>query len=237
MKLFAHRGVMAHHPENTMTAFRAALDAQSDGIEADVHMTKDGKLVLIHDETIDRTTDGHGQVATMGLSDLRRVNAGVKFEVEEKIPTLEELLELCRGTSLRLNLEVKTDIERYPGIEERLIDVIVNQRLPVEQVVFSSFNHTTLNRLNQLAPEFECAVLLAQPLYDLAAYCEKIGATAVHPHVRTLTDDEILQLHQVGLVVRPYTVKTVPDLERFRRLGVDAVFVNDIEWAKAYSTP
>ncbi|WP_396128032.1 hypothetical protein [Exiguobacterium mexicanum] len=79
------------------------------------------------------------------------------------------------GTSLRLNLEVKTDIERYPGIEERLIDVIGNQHLPVEQVVFSSFNHMTLNRLQKLAPEFERAVLLAQPLYDLVAYCEKVG--------------------------------------------------------------
>ena len=237
MKLYAHRGVMARYPENTMSAFRAAIDAKADGIEADVHMANDGELVLIHDETIDRTTDGHGQVAAMGLSALRRVNAGVQFDAEEKIPTLEELLELCRGTSLRLNLEVKTDIERYPGIEERLIDVIGNQRLPVEQVVFSSFNHATLNRLKQLAPEFECAVLLAQPLYDLVAYCEKVGATAVHPHVRTLTDDDILHLQHVGLAVRPYTVKTVPDLERFRRLGVDAVFVNDIDWAKAHSTP
>lgn len=237
MKLYAHRGVMARYPENTMSAFRAAVDAKADGIEADVHMTKDGELVLIHDETIDRTTDGHGQVASMRLSELRRVNAGVPFDVEDRIPTLEELLDLCRGTSLRLNLEVKTDIERYPGIEERLMDAIGNQRLPVEQVVFSSFNHMTLNRLQKLAPEFERAVLLAQPLYDLVAYCEKVGATAVHPHVRTLTDDEILQLHEVGLAVRPYTVKTVADLERFRRLGVDAVFVNDIEWAKAYSTP
>lgn len=237
MKLYAHRGVMARYPENTMSAFRAAVDANADGIEADVHMTKDGELVLIHDETIDRTTDGHGQVASMRLSELRRVNAGVGFDVEDRIPTLEELLDLCRGTSLRLNLEVKTDIERYPGIEERLMDAIGNQRIPVEQVVFSSFNHMTLNRLQKLAPEFERAVLLAQPLYDLVAYCEKIGATAVHPHVRTLTDDDILQLHEVGFAVRPYTVKTVPDLERFRRLGVDAVFVNDIEWAKAYSTP
>lgn len=236
MKLYAHRGVMARYPENTMSAFRAAVDAKADGIEADVHMTKDGELVLIHDETIDRTTDGHGQVASMRLSELRRVNAGVPFDVEDRIPTLEELLDLCRGTSLRLNLEVKTDIERYPGIEERLIDVIGNQHLPVEQVVFSSFNHMTLNRLQKLAPEFERAVLLAQPLYDLVAYCEKVGATAVHPHVRTLTDDEILGLHEFGLAVRPYTVKTVADLERFRRLGVDALFVNDIEWAKAYST-
>ncbi|MFC4682759.1 glycerophosphodiester phosphodiesterase [Exiguobacterium sp. s149] len=237
MKLFAHRGVMAHHPENTMTAFRAALEAQSDGIEADVHMTKDGKLVLIHDETINRTTDGRGRVADMTLSELRGYNAGVTSAIQEQIPTLDELIDLCRGTSMVLNLEVKTDIERYPGIEQLLIDTIRNQRLPVGQVMFSSFNHSTLQRLNQLAPEIECAVLLAQPLYDLVAYCKKVGATAVHPNVLTMTDEEILHLQDEGLSVRPYTVKTVHDLERFSQLGVDAVFVNDIDWAKAHSTP
>lgn len=237
MKLYAHRGVMAHHPENTISAFQASLDAKADGIEADVHMTKDGELVLIHDETIDRTTDGQGRVTDMTLMELRTVNAGVMFGVDDRIPTLDELIELCLGTSLRLNLEVKTDIERYPGIEQRLVDTIRNRHVPVEQVVFSSFNHATLRRLHRLAPEFECAVLLAQPLYDLVAYCEKIGATAVHPNVRIMTDDEILHLQNEGLAVRPYTVKTVADLERFRRLGVDAVFVNDIDWAKTYSTP
>ncbi|UTT44357.1 glycerophosphodiester phosphodiesterase [Exiguobacterium aurantiacum] len=237
MKLYAHRGVMARYPENTMSAFRAAVDAKADGIEADVHMTKDGELVLIHDETINRTTDGQGRIADMTLAELRAVNVGVMCGANDRIPTLEELIDLCRGTALRLNLEVKTDIERYPGIEERLIDSLRDQHVPAEQVVFSSFNHATLNRLHQLAPEFECAVLLAQPLYEIVAYCKEVGATSVHPHVRTLTDDEILHLQYVGLAIRPYTVKTVPDLERFRRLEVDAVFVNDIDWAKAYSTP
>ena len=237
MRFFAHRGVMARHPENTMTAFRAALEAGADGIEADVHLTKDGRLVLIHDETINRTTDGQGRIADMTLSELRAVNAGVTFAVHEQIPTLDELFDLCQGTSVVLNLEVKTDIERYAGIEQRLVDTIRNRRVPVEQIVFSSFNHATLKRLKRLAPDIECAVLLAQPLYDLVAYCAKVGATAVHPNVRTMTDEEILQLQTEGLAVRPYTVKTVHDLERFRRLGVDAVFVNDIDWAKAHSTP
>ena len=237
MKLFAHRGVMARHPENTMSSFQAALEAKADAIEADVHMTKDGNLVLIHDETINRTTDGLGRVADMTLAEIRGYNAGVTFAVQEKIPSLSELIDLCRGTSVVLNLEVKTDIERYPGIEERLVELILNERFPVDQIVFSSFNHVTLKRLSRLLPEVECALLLAQPLYDLVTYCEKVGATAVHPNVRTMTDDEIIYLQTQGLSVRPYTVKTVHDLERFRRLGVEAVFVNDIEWARAHLTP
>lgn len=237
MRLFAHRGVMAHHPENTMAAFRAAIDAGADGIEADVHMTRDEKLVLIHDETIDRTTDGRGRVGDMTLSELQVYNAGVTFAVHEQIPTLDELMTLCQGTSIVLNLEIKTDIERYPGIEELLNASIRDQRFPLDQVVFSSFNHATLKRLSQLVPEVECAVLLAQPLYDLVTYCEQVGATAVHPNVRTMTDHEIIDLQNQDLSVRPYTVKTVHDLERFNRLGVDAVFVNDIEWAQAHLTP
>lgn len=232
MKFYAHRGVMAQNPENTMSAFRAAVDAKADGIEADVHMTKDGELVLIHDETIDRTTDGQGRVTEMTLSELRKVNAGVTFAIHEQIPTLDELLELCRDTPIRLNLEVKTDIERYPGIEERLIDVIRRRGVSEEQIVISSFNHMTLKRLKEMAPEIECALLLGQPLYNLSHYASQIGATAIHPGVRTLTDMEIISLQKIGFTIRPYTVKTVEQLERFRRLGVDAVFVNDIEWAK-----
>ena len=237
MRLYAHRGVMALHPENTMSSFQAALEAEADGIEADVHMTKDGQLVLIHDETIDRTTDGQGRIAEMTLSELKQINAGVAFDVFEHIPTLEELIDLCQGTSLRLNLEIKTDIERYPGIEERLIDVLRNQRLPFEQVVLSSFNHSTLKRMNELAPNIETALLLSQPLFDLVHYAHRIGAIAIHPGVRTLTDREIDTLQECGLSIRPYTIKTVEQLDRFRRLGVDGVFVNDIAWAKAYSTP
>lgn len=237
MKLFAHRGVMTHFPENTMAAFRAALAAHADGIETDVHLTKDGHLVLIHDETIDRTTDGSGRIAEMTLSELSRYNAGVLFDLEEHIPVLDDLLELVRGTNVRLNLEVKTDIDRYAGIEDRLIETLRAHRFPVDQILFSSFNHETLSRLKQSAPEYECAALITQPLFGMVGYLRTFGATSVHPHVRTMTDDEIRILQQDGIKIRPYTVKTIEQLKRFERLGVDAVFVNDIEWARAHLTP
>lgn len=231
MKRFAHRGVMALQPENTMSAFRLALDAGADGIETDVHLTKDGELVLIHDETLERTTDGNGMVSSYTLDELRRFNAGVRYSQQEVIPTLQELLELVRGESIRLNLEVKTDVLRYVGIEARLLDTIESSGIDPSRVLFSSFNHETIHRLKKMRPDIEAAILLAQPLYDTVGYLESVGADSVHPHIERITDEEIRWLQQHGVPVRPYTIKTDAQLERCRSLQVDAIFVNDIEWA------
>lgn len=231
MKRFAHRGVMALQPENTMSAFRLALDTGADGIETDVHLTKDGELVLIHDETLERTTDGNGMVSSYTLDELRRFNAGVRYSQQEVIPTLQELLELVRGESIRLNLEVKTDVLRYVGIEARLLDTIESSGIDPSRVLFSSFNHETIHRLKKMRPDIEAAILLAQPLYDTVGYLESVGADSVHPHIERITDEEIRWLQQHGVPVRPYTIKTDAQLERCRSLQVDAIFVNDIEWA------
>lgn len=231
MKRFAHRGVMALQPENTMSAFRLALDTGADGIETDVHLTKDGELVLIHDETLERTTDGSGLVSSYTLDELRRFNAGVRSSQQEVIPTLQELLELVRGESIRLNLEVKTDVLRYVGIESRLLDTIESSGIDPSRVLFSSFNHETIHRLKKMRPDIEAAILLAQPLYDIVGYLESVGADSVHPHINRITDEEIRWLQRHGVPVRPYTIKTDAQLERCQALGVDAIFVNDIEWA------
>ncbi len=231
MKRFAHRGVMALQPENTMSAFRLALDTGADGIETDVHLTKDGELVLIHDETLERTTDGNGLVSSYPLDELRRFNAGVRYSQQEVIPTLQELLELVRGESIRLNLEVKTDVLRYVGIESRLLDTIESSGIDPSRVLFSSFNHETIHRLKKMRPDIEAAILLAQPLYDTVGYLESVGADSVHPHIDRITDEEIRWLQRHEVPVRPYTIKTDAQLERCRALQVDAIFVNDIEWA------
>lgn len=231
MKRFAHRGVMALQPENTMSAFRLALDTGADGIETDVHLTNDGELVLIHDETLERTTDGSGLVSSYTLDELRKFNAGVRSSQQEVIPTLQELLELVRGESIRLNLEVKTDVLRYVGIESRLLDIIDSSGIDPSRVLFSSFNHETIHRLKKMRPDIEAAILLAQPLYDIVGYLESVGADSVHPHINRITDEEIQSLQRHGVPVRPYTIKTKAQLERCQALQVDAIFVNDIEWA------
>ncbi|MDA5559700.1 glycerophosphodiester phosphodiesterase [Exiguobacterium sp. MMG028] len=231
MKRFAHRGVMALQPENTMSAFRLALDTGADGIETDVHLTKDGELVLIHDETLERTTNGSGLVSSYTLDELRRFNAGVRSSQQEVIPTLQELLELVRDESIRLNLEVKTDVLRYAGIESRILDIIETSGIAPSRILFSSFNHETIHRLKKMRPDIEAAILLAQPLYDILGYLESVGADSVHPHIERITDEEVRWLKQHDIAVRPYTIKTKAQLERCRVLQVDAIFVNDVEWA------
>ncbi|MCC5892106.1 glycerophosphodiester phosphodiesterase [Exiguobacterium sp.] len=234
MKLFAHRGVMAHYPENTMAAFRAAIVAGADGIETDVHMTRDGVLVLIHDESLERTTDGRGRVVDLTLAELRTANAAVHFEGSEPVPTLEEFLALVMPTGLCVNLELKTDIEHYPGIEERLVEVVERTDFPANRLVISSFNHDTLRRLRKLSTEYELAALSSRRIADPVAYLKQLDASAFHPSVRASTDAEIATLVEAGVKVRPYTVKTLDQLTRFQKLGVDALFVNDIEWARTH---
>jgi glycerophosphoryl diester phosphodiesterase len=231
MKRFAHRGVMAHRPENTISAFKLALETGADGIETDVHMTKDGVLVLIHDETLERTTDGSGQVSLYTYDELKQFNAGVRHEVEEHIPTLEELFDLVKEESVILNLEVKTDVLRYEGIESRIIESIEPAGIDATRILFSSFNHETIHRLKQMRPDIEAAILLAQPLYDIFGYLRFVGADSVHPHIDRITDEEVRSLQGRGIPIRPYTIKTQHQLERCMALQVDAIFVNDIEWA------
>ena len=234
MKLMAHRGVMATHPENTMSAFRQAVTLGAHGIETDVHLSKDGVPVLIHDETLERTTNRSGAVRDFTCEQLRQANAGHRFDRQEPIPTLPELLQLLQGTDLRLNLELKTDVVRYERIEEIVLQTLFEHSFDPERIVFSSFNHETLHRLKTLAPEYETALLLSQPLFDLPRYMRHVGASALHPHVDVLTDEAIVELQSEGILIRPYTVKRIDQLERFKRLAVDSVFVNDIEWARTH---
>ncbi len=122
-KILAHRGASAYAPENTMAAFKKAIEMNADGIELDVHLSKDGYIVIIHDERVDRTTDGKGEVKDFSLDELKKLDAGSWFSDEykgEKIPTLEELLSLIKNTEIYLNIEIKAGYRVYPDIEEKL---------------------------------------------------------------------------------------------------------------------
>src|SRR6476619_6139509 len=130
-KIFGHRGSMGTMPENTLLGFRHALDLGVDGIELDVQLTKDGELVVIHDEKIDSTTDGTGYVKDYTLNELRQFSAGVAFSnlelfdkdvwALERIPTLEEVFELITPYQIELNIELKTGVFPYEGIEEKVL--------------------------------------------------------------------------------------------------------------------
>lgn len=207
--IFGHRGAAGSYPENTMSSFIAAYQAGADGIELDVQMTKDGELVVIHDETVDRTTDGSGYVGELLLSDILKLDASYTFSQytgQVKIPTLEEVLKwVATLPSFLINIELKNGIIEYPMIEERTIELVQKFNLE-KRTIISSFNHYSLVKCAELSGEIETAILYMEGLYKPWEYAKDVGASGMHPYYYAVNRGiiENSKLHQVA--VRPFTV-------------------------------
>jgi glycerophosphoryl diester phosphodiesterase len=192
-----HRGASAHEPENTMLAFRRALDLGADGLELDVHLSSDGVPVVIHDSTLDKTTDGSGQVSETSLADIRKLDAGKG----EKIPLLDEVIDAFAGRCLLL-IELKG-----AGSEIATADMIRAKDV-VPSVVVSSFDPEKLSRMKAYAPEIETAVLTGRWDIDFVALAEGAKADCIQfgwerheaPHT-LLTDDVFRRARDAGLYI------------------------------------
>lgn len=163
-QIFAHRGASGAFPENTWPAFEAAVKAGVDGIELDVHLSKDNQLIVMHDETVDRTTNGSGRIMDMTLAEIKELDAGAKFPTKSifaAVPTFTEVLALLaeKNFSGILNVEIKTDVLEYPGIEEALAAVVSRRKVDF-QMIFSSFRLSTLEAFHGLVPEAELAYII-----------------------------------------------------------------------------
>lgn len=226
VKVIAHRGFSAVTPENTIRSFTKAIQAGVDMIELDVHMTSDRELVVIHDETVDRTTTGTGWVKDLSLAKIKenKIRDRVDNLTEEKIPVLT-LIKKYRY--IGFNVEFKTDRVDYHGIEHRVIHE-VNRFGLEDRVIYSSFNHQTLRRVKRLNPDASIAALFdAQSLPAKPwAYIRKIGADAIHPHYTTVSRNWIEVCSQHQIQVRPYTVNHINEMERLVELGVDAIITD-----------
>lgn len=231
-RIVAHRGASAVAPENTLAAFRRALDEGADAIELDVRLTSDGKIVVIHDPTLRRTTNGRGSVASSTLAELRTLDAGFWFEprfVGERIPTLEEVLELV-PSSVGINVELKSGREKRGALElaDRCGRIIVGaKREP--SVLVSSFHYGVIAHLKKRHPSIPAGILL-HPLRQSARSPVRIacaiGAEYIVFGSRTLTKRLTRKAHTEGLRVAEYTVNTEVRLKRARRFGVDAIITN-----------
>src|SRR3954452_5296438 len=154
VRVNAHRGAMGYAPENTFAAFELAVAQGADMIEMDVHLTADNQCVVIHDETLERTTDGHGLVGEMTLAELQRFDAGSWFGSEfagQHIPSLDEVLAWGHGRAI-MNIEIKADPVPYEGIEARVVDLIRRHGMQ-DDVILISFDHRAIKRVKALAPE------------------------------------------------------------------------------------
>ena len=187
---FAHRGFKGKYPENTMLAFKKAIEAGADGIEFDVHLSKDGEIVIIHDETLERTTDGSGLVGEKTLAQLKKLNASKNYPdyQVQRILTLREYFDFAKDYDIITNIELKTSIIDYPGIEEKVYKVIKEYDL-AKKIIISSFNHNSLVNFKKLDQNIKCGVLESSRLHEPRNYVKNLGMEYYHPLNFTVTKE------------------------------------------------
>lgn len=211
-----------------MAALRLAQQQGADGVEIDVQRTADGHLVVIHDETVDRTTDGSGAVVDLTLDELSALDAscGMAQYAGERIPTLREVLEWLREDDLMLNIELKNSIERYPGMEQETVALVEEYGL-ADQVVYSSFHHGSVAGLVGAVDASRLAILLSDALVEPWRYVAELGIAAVHPGLHLLQESGWVDAaHHAGLQVRAWPVNTPGHVVGAAVLGVDVVMTD-----------
>ncbi len=230
-QVWGHRGAdgwdKQYAPENTLPSFQKAIDMGADGIEFDVQLTKDGEIVICHDEKIDRTSDRKGWLKDYTLKELKQFNFSKphpEFGFVD-IPTLEELLALMKPTNLTLNIELKTGVIYYDGLEETTVQLVKKYDME-ERVIYSSFNHYSLQKLKTLFPEAQIGLLMSDIFVDVPDDPKRIDAMAVHPPVSALTKEYIDRCHEHGLKVHTWTVDNLIMMHGVIAMGVDA-FITD----------
>lgn len=241
MNIIAHRGYSAKFPENTLASFQAAMDYGADMIELDVTLSKDNVPVVIHDDTVDRTTKKKGTVSSFTLQQLKDMDAGSWFHasfVDEKIPTLEEVLHLVAGKIL-LNVEIKKEAvqsEVKNGIEEQVLRLIEKYSMESTCIV-SSFSMTPLQRIRDLNPKVSIAALFDHSLRDSDHHAiEVLQPSAIHLAIQHATTDDMDYASIHNLPIRLYTVNSISQMQKAQELCVDGIFTNEVENALKFFT-
>jgi len=227
-RIIAHRGDSGAAPENTLAAFRAAIRAGADGVELDVQLSRDGVPVVIHDETLDRTTNGHGPVAAATAAELAALEAGAWHMPPlpgEGVPSLEAVLKLLAAAPLELHLELKTARVPYPGLVPAVLRVVEAAGV-AERVILSSFNHFSLREAQRLAPQIPCAALVGGVLLEPWVYACQHGFQALHLPYPAVDADVVRGTHGAGLALRAWTVDDPAEAQRLLALGVEAIISN-----------
>ncbi|MDN7246108.1 glycerophosphodiester phosphodiesterase [Planococcus shenhongbingii] len=232
----AHRGASGHAPENTMEAFQKGFEMKADYIEIDVQMTKDGELVVIHDTTVDRTTNGTGKVGDLTFEEIRQLDAGSWFSEDyagEKVPTFEEVLDAFRG-KVGILIELKAP-ELYPGMEEKVADALIERNMDISnngKVIIQSFNHESMKKSKELLPNLSHGVLAGaswanvteEQLSQFAAYADYFN-----PNMNIVTDELVSDVHEAGMKIYPYTSRSQEQALRLFDLNVDGIITDYTE--------
>lgn len=234
--IIAHRGASAHAPENTLPAFRLALEHGADGIELDVMLSQDQKLIVIHDVTLERTTNGTGKVPDFNADELRQLDAGLWFSEafqNTRLPLLEEVFEQLGG-KLLINVELKNYHSPRDPLPDIALELTKKHQL-LESVIFSSFNARNLTRLKKLEPRAKTG-LLCLPGAMGAFYRSPFGRLfhydALHPYHKDTTASLARRTHRLDKQLNVWTVDEKDDLLRMQSIGVDAIITDDPLFAR-----
>lgn len=227
-EIWAHRGAVEFAPENTLPAFRKAIELGAQGIELDVQRTRDGHLVILHDETVERTSNGTGAVVDLTLDELRRFDFSSRYAGYEgsPIPTLREVLELLAPTDLRLNIELKDTLEPYQGMPLEA-KALVDEYGMAQRVVYSSFNHYGLATLRDVVEPENLGLLYLGGLFEPWRYAQWFGAGALHPGRLALRDEELIaNCHDAGIAIHVWTVNDEATVAHLAAQGIDAIITD-----------
>ncbi|WP_066174899.1 glycerophosphodiester phosphodiesterase [Bacillus marinisedimentorum] len=228
----AHRGASGYAPENTMAAFEKAVEMKTDYIEIDVQMSKDGELVVIHDTTVDRTTDGTGKVGGLTMEELKALDAGSWFAegfAGEPIPTFEEVLDTYRGkTGILIELKAPW---LYPGIEEKVAAELQERQMDKpnnEKIILQSFDFNSMKKMNELLPDVPIGVLTwkAQDLTDVSLANFADYADYVNPSYGHVDRDLVNRVHELGMGVMTWTVRDVSLTAPLLEAKVDGIITD-----------
>ncbi|MFH1175371.1 MAG: glycerophosphodiester phosphodiesterase family protein [bacterium] len=218
MLKIGHRGAKGYEPENTLASFKKALDLGVDAIELDVYVCETGELVVIHDDKVDRTTNGEGLVEEKTFEELQALDAGNG----NKIPTLEEALNLINKKAI-VNIELKGEKTAKP-VSELLKRYITKKRWQSDLFLVSSFSHRELFDFHNLMPQIRTGALVVGIPLGYAKFAEKLGAYSVNLSMEFINQDFVDDAHKRGMKVFVWTVNDLDDIERMKKLGVDGIF-------------
>jgi len=220
MTIIAHRGASRKEPENTLRAFRRAIELGGKWIECDVRVTRDRVPVVIHDATVNRTTNGKGHVSRMTNNELRVLEAGKG----ERVPTLKETLQFAQKNGIQLVLEIKD-----PSALEPTLDLVQAYSHTPLQLIISSFSPSVLRRAKTLAPHLPTAVITTGILVGKNSWvslARQASASVVCVHARMVSKPRLDAAHRAGLKVFAWTVNSLKYVQRLEQFGIDGIFTN-----------
>ena len=226
--VWAHRGASGYMPENTLQSFQKAIELNADGIELDIQLTKDNEIVVCHDEAIDRTSNGSGYIKDFTLAELKQFNFN-KTHPEAgfcEIPTMREVLDLMKPSTLQINIELKTGIFFYEGIEEMIINMVKEYEME-DRVCYSSFNHYSIMKVKELNPDAKIAFLYQDGPIDMPHYAKKHGVDAINPALYNLQFKDLMKdANKAGLEVNVWGVNTKEHILYCLGQGVTSIFTD-----------